>query len=217
MQSNNETVTAEQQVQRYYRGTDEMAVNIGGDWVLYSDYERQARRIAELERDLLFANDAAKKGDDARAILSGMRMEPEMCPHGMPLNENICGPCSEGRPNRRPAAPPPAALSELGWLIEAKISPALWLQVDPVEKTYRWTNDANEAVRFARKADAENVIGLWSLVAAATEHMWCGGPAAETPAPQHKFEEGGQQGKCYRCGAPLESAIHLNDAIGLEF
>lgn len=23
-----------------------------------------------------------------------------LCPHGMPLAENICGPCSEGRPNR---------------------------------------------------------------------------------------------------------------------
>src|SRR4051812_12214021 len=25
------------------------------------------------------------------------------CPHGMPLAENICGPCSHGRPNRRAA------------------------------------------------------------------------------------------------------------------
>lgn len=39
----------------------------------------------------------------------------------------------------------------------------------------------------------------------------------ETPVAQHKFEEGGQQGRCYRCAAPLESAIHLDDAIGLEF
>lgn len=29
-----------------------------------------------------------------------------LCPHGMPRAENICGPCSEGRPNR--AAQPPA-------------------------------------------------------------------------------------------------------------
>lgn len=25
---------------------------------------------------------------------------PTLCPHGMPLAENVCGPCSEGRPNR---------------------------------------------------------------------------------------------------------------------
>lgn len=25
-----------------------------------------------------------------------------MCPHGMPWAQNICGPCSEGRPNLRP-------------------------------------------------------------------------------------------------------------------
>lgn len=24
-----------------------------------------------------------------------------LCPHGMPLAENVCGPCSEGRPNRK--------------------------------------------------------------------------------------------------------------------
>lgn len=24
---------------------------------------------------------------------------PALCPHGMPLAENTCGPCSEGRPN----------------------------------------------------------------------------------------------------------------------
>lgn len=25
-----------------------------------------------------------------------------LCPHGMPLAENVCGPCSEGRPNSSP-------------------------------------------------------------------------------------------------------------------
>jgi hypothetical protein len=26
---------------------------------------------------------------------------PVNCPHGMPLAENVCGPCSQGRPNRK--------------------------------------------------------------------------------------------------------------------
>jgi hypothetical protein len=25
----------------------------------------------------------------------------DLCPHGMPIADNVCGPCSEGRPNRR--------------------------------------------------------------------------------------------------------------------
>lgn len=28
------------------------------------------------------------------------RLAETLCPHGMPLADNICGPCSEGRPNR---------------------------------------------------------------------------------------------------------------------
>ena len=28
-----------------------------------------------------------------------------LCPHGMPLAENVCGPCSQGRPNRRADQP----------------------------------------------------------------------------------------------------------------
>lgn len=31
---------SEEQVTRYYRGTDSMQPNVAGDWVLYSDYER---------------------------------------------------------------------------------------------------------------------------------------------------------------------------------
>jgi hypothetical protein len=27
-------------------------------------------------------------------------MNTELCPHGMPLAENVCGPCSQGRPNQ---------------------------------------------------------------------------------------------------------------------
>jgi hypothetical protein len=38
-------------------------------------------------------------------LVPSMFAEP-LCPHGMPLAENICGPCSEGRPNR--ASQPPA-------------------------------------------------------------------------------------------------------------
>jgi hypothetical protein len=36
----------------------------------------------------------------SRVIVSGA-----ICPHGMPLAENICGPCSQGRPNRPKVAP----------------------------------------------------------------------------------------------------------------
>lgn len=95
--------------------------------------------------------------------------------------------------------------NELAWLIEAKITPALWLQADPIQKTYRWTADANEAVRFARKQDAENMIGLWSLcAAAAVEHMWCDPPSAlETRSELNEVE-------CDECGAKGRGAGKLS-------
>lgn len=43
---NDVTRTSKEQVQRYYRGTDEMQPNIAGDWVLYSDYESLQRDLA---------------------------------------------------------------------------------------------------------------------------------------------------------------------------
>lgn len=50
----------------------------------------------------------AKHGDekatkDAIAKYYATRFDA-LCPHGMPLAENICGPCSQGEPNRPPAA-----------------------------------------------------------------------------------------------------------------
>jgi hypothetical protein len=37
----------------------------------------------------------------ARRIMTTIpNYEPSLCPHGMPLTENTCGPCSGGRPNQ---------------------------------------------------------------------------------------------------------------------
>jgi hypothetical protein len=36
--------------------------------------------------------------DQARRMYSAPETRA-LCPHGMPLAENVCGPCSEGRPN----------------------------------------------------------------------------------------------------------------------
>src|SRR3990167_2240642 len=47
----------------------------------------------------------AKATEDAIAKYYATRFDA-LCPHGMPLVENICGPCSQGRPNRRAAETP---------------------------------------------------------------------------------------------------------------
>lgn len=60
-------------------------------------------------------------GTDAIRLWNDMQSapppaKPELCPHGMPLAENICGPCSQGRPNRKPesaAAKPDEGQSRL--------------------------------------------------------------------------------------------------------
>lgn len=61
-----------------------------------------------------------------------------------------------------------AGESEIAWLVEQSFddAPHWWYGSD-------FTADANEAVRFCRKEDAEQVILERGLVdARATEHMW---------------------------------------------
>jgi hypothetical protein len=78
--------------------------------------------------------------------------------------------------------------NETAWLIEIQIGgrAVWWRAIANCGRT--WTTDANEAVRFARKGDAERVIrGLRGddpvmAGAIATEHMWCAAPAEALPA-----------------------------------
>lgn len=65
--------------------------------VLKADREKrkadEAARAAEIER--------LERVELAR-LLAKYGSPPEtgaLCPHGMPLAENVCGPCSQGRPN----------------------------------------------------------------------------------------------------------------------
>ena len=57
---------------------------------------------------------------------------------------------------------------EFGWLIEND-----WNERPEWWRPLKWTTDANEAVRFARKEDAERVIREMLFANAhATEHIW---------------------------------------------
>jgi hypothetical protein len=63
-------------------------------------------------------------------------------------------------------------MNELGWLIEThdRTARSWWWGGGG----YRhWVTDANLAVRFCRKADADRVISMLGLDAEAAEHMWC--------------------------------------------
>lgn len=71
-------------------------------------------------------------------------------------------------------------MADTGWLIEQQFNGrAVWWRGDP--SGHRdWTPDANEAVRFARKEDAERVLralGSFWLKAQALEHAWDDGGA----------------------------------------
>ncbi len=71
-------------------------------------------------------------------------------------------------------------MSESGWMIERRMVPPTWWTGDHLahETQREWSEDSNECVRFARKADAEMVIvgalGLKipSSNVIATEHEW---------------------------------------------
>ena len=67
---------------------------------------------------------------------------------------------------------------EVGWLIEAtSMQPVQWWCAGPHEN---FSPNAAEAVRFARKDDAEKVmewlnLGIGGGTFEATEHLWWGG------------------------------------------
>ena len=50
-----------------------------------------------------------------RALERGQEVvdDDELCPHGMPLAENVCGPCSKGEPNRPPLKATPVRTPEV--------------------------------------------------------------------------------------------------------
>ena len=66
---------------------------------------------------------------------------------------------------------------EVGWLIELVFPgiPAQWAAPGPAG--FHWISDANHALRFARKVDAEAAIQNFPMPAqrhscVATEHVW---------------------------------------------
>lgn len=90
-------------------------------------------------------------------------------------------PCACGRSNyvSRPELCKPAGGVESGWLIESTCPTDRIVWMGAVVGLGRWTSNADHAIRFARKQDAENVIesmtrhGLASVgFAIATEHQW---------------------------------------------
>lgn len=78
------------------------------------------------------------------------------------------------------------------------------LELDAYLTPVRFVKDANEALRFARKEDAEAVIKLFDrflLHPVATEHEW---PSALPPSPA--LDGGEADPLCDHCGNPL--SIH---------
>lgn len=56
------------------------------------EIERLQQRLEELQH---FRSHSRCKDCGSCDIV----VDAGLCPHGMPLAENVCGPCSEGRPN----------------------------------------------------------------------------------------------------------------------
>lgn len=71
--------------------------------------------------------------------------------------------------------------TETAWLIEMKdtASGIRYLTLRPEVPGF-WTEDANLAIRFCRKQDAEDYLGFWDDdgVSHAVEHMWCDVPSS---------------------------------------
>ena len=90
--------------------------------------------------------------------------------------------------------------NETAWLIETGgpcyMSVGATGGADSVSRFFRWTDDANKALRFSRKEDAEAAMfairGLQDKLFPTVfphfpkpvEHMWCGNPALGEPSSE---------------------------------
>jgi hypothetical protein len=67
----------------------------------------------------------------------------------------------------------------------------------------QWTDDANKALRFARKEDADALKAWWCMTAISIEHIWPQCDACNISAGWNETESGGGQPiieKCPECG-----------------
>lgn len=74
---------------------------------------------------------------------------------------------------------PQASTDEYGWVIErgdsSPASPLYWAGPLLNDFSGRWSQDHLDAIRFARKRDAENVMAHFDhLHCRACEHIWTG-------------------------------------------
>lgn len=94
---------------------------------------------------------------------------------------------------------------ERGWLIERrKASCPQWAIAD--DTGFSWTPDSNVAIRFSRRADAEQVAAIIGDDAdAVTEHQWGPDPGEEMHLGQEAYEAycGATGGKSLISGAEL--------------
>jgi hypothetical protein len=67
-------------------------------------------------------------------------------------------------------------MGETGWLIEHPSEPK-WMTLKPAEALWGvvWTSNSLEALRFARRVDAEDYYAchLDDMPGRITEHQWC--------------------------------------------
>jgi hypothetical protein len=79
----------------------EIAGYVGAD----ESFDLTAREMRSTARDALSVIESNER-------LRAAETKSALCPHGLPLADNVCGPCSEGRPNRA-AGEPPSSLRDL--------------------------------------------------------------------------------------------------------
>jgi hypothetical protein len=103
-----------------------MRENSEGDYVRWEDYAATDRLLGDMLAVIhgdgghyQAKHGVAKAVADAIAKYYATRFDA-LCPHGMPLAENICGPCSQGRPNRRAAEPPAEPMPFKDWAADIR-------------------------------------------------------------------------------------------------
>lgn len=156
--------------------------------------------------------------DDSRELSRALASKPDAMVHARDAVAKI----------GQPEAPTAAPLDERGWLIEhsgetpgTSARHVSWLRVRPKfggygAKEFGFTHDASDALRFARREDAEAVLAMhmgakppdwYRRPFSVTEHLWPHPSARSGAAPKsdhcpEKLKPGGCQLHNLHCGYP---------------
>jgi hypothetical protein len=149
------------------------------------------RESHELAEAMLIRAAIRRSNDERKSVVEGRpdRLATQL-EAGAAMIARLSAALAASEIKRRQWVSAEAREAETGWLIERNdLGAPQWLQFGPGYGNTTFWPDANKAMRFARKIDAETFIAMHEAsdpALRATEYKWIGGAAS----PANAFSEG---------------------------